>query len=77
MDVIKWLGEENKLGYDIWNKKYKYDDETFVQWLARVSGGDTDVENMILNKEFILVEEFCRTGDFINWEEKLLIQIVM
>ena len=53
MDVIKWLGEENKLGYDIWNKKYKYDDETFVQWLARVSGGDTDVENMILNKEFI------------------------
>ncbi len=24
MDVKKWLGEENKLGYDIWSRKYKF-----------------------------------------------------
>ncbi len=53
MDIIKWLGEENKLGYDIWSKKYKYDGENFNQWLTRISGGDSDVEKMILNKEFI------------------------
>ena len=53
MDVKKWLGEENKLGYDIWSRKYKYDGENFKQWLSRISGGDTDVEEMILNKEFI------------------------
>lgn len=53
MDAVKWLGEENKLGYDIWTKKYKYDNETFNQWLTRISGGDSELSEIILNKEFI------------------------
>ena len=53
MDIITWLGPENKLGFDIWSKKYKYDGENFAQWLVRISGGDKEVEDMILNKEFI------------------------
>ena len=53
MDIITWLGAENKLGFDIWSKKYKYDGENFAQWLTRISGGDKEVEDMILNKEFI------------------------
>lgn len=34
-------------------KKYKYDGETFNEWLERVSGGDQELKEMIANKEFI------------------------
>lgn len=53
MEIREWLGTENKLGLDIWNKKYKYNGETFEAWLNRVAGGDNDLKEMILNKEFI------------------------
>ena len=29
MDIREWLGKDNKLGLDIWKKKYKYDGENF------------------------------------------------
>ncbi len=51
--VEQWLGEDNKIGIDIWNKKYRYKDETFEEWLYRVSAGLNDVADMILNKEFL------------------------
>ena len=38
MQVEEWLGN-NQLSLDIWNKKYRVDNETFEQWLDRVSGG--------------------------------------
>ena len=53
MEIKEWLGKDNKLGIDIWEKKYKYDGETFEAWLNRVSGGDKDLKEMIVNKEFI------------------------
>ena len=53
MDITSWLGKDNKLGMDIWEKKYKYDGETFNEWLERVSGGDQELKEMIANKEFI------------------------
>lgn len=53
MDIVSWLGKDNKLGMDIWEKKYKYDGETFNEWLERVSGGDQELKEMIANKEFI------------------------
>lgn len=53
MDIREWLGKENKLGLDIWEKKYKYNGETFEAWLNRVSGGDKELKEMIVNKEFI------------------------
>ncbi|MGL4403159.1 MAG: adenosylcobalamin-dependent ribonucleoside-diphosphate reductase [Fusobacteriaceae bacterium] len=53
MTVEQWLGKENSLGQDIWNKKYKYDGESFLEWLRRVSGGSQDLSDMIRNKEFI------------------------
>ena len=34
-------------------KKYKYDGETFNEWLERVSGGEPELKEMIANKEFI------------------------
>lgn len=53
MRVEQWLGIENKLGIDIWKKKYKNGDETFDQWLERVTDGDESVKKLILDKKFL------------------------
>ena len=53
MRVEEWLGTENKLGIDIWKKKYKNENETFDQWLERVTDGDESVKKLILDKKFL------------------------
>ena len=53
MTVQEWLGENNQLGIDIWQKKYRYNNETFDQWLDRVSGGDEEVKQLIKEKKFL------------------------
>ena len=53
MTVEQWLGKNNKLGIDIWNKKYRYNNESFDEWLGRVSGGDKDLRQLILEKKFL------------------------
>lgn len=53
MRIQDWLGEDNKLGIDIWTKKYQQDGETFDEWLDRVSGGDPIVKDLILEKKFL------------------------
>ena len=54
MDVKDWLGADNQLAIDIWNKKYKYEDETFKEWLERVSGGNQELKQLIIDKKFLL-----------------------
>lgn len=49
----EWLGEENQIGIDIWEKKYRYNNESFDEWIDRVSGGDKDVKELILSKKFL------------------------
>ena len=41
------------LGNDIWRKKYQQNNETFDQWLDRVSGGDKEVRQLIVDKKFL------------------------
>lgn len=53
MTVQEWLGEDNQLGIDIWERKYRHNDETFDQWVSRVSGGSAQVAKMILQKKFL------------------------
>ncbi len=53
MTVQEWLGEDNKLGQDIWEKKYRYNNESFDEWLDRVSGGDRDLRDLIKDKKFL------------------------
>ena len=53
MTVEQWLGESNKLGIDIWHNKYQHNNETFEEWLKRVSGGNKDVEDLIVEKKFL------------------------
>ena len=53
MDVKDWLGEDNTLGVDIWHRKYQYENETFDQWLDRISNGNTKLARLILDKKFL------------------------
>ena len=53
MTVQEWLGADNKLGIDIWNKKYRYEHESFNEWLDRVSNGNPEVRQLILEKKFL------------------------
>lgn len=53
MNVQEWLGADNQLGIDIWERKYKYGDETFDEWINRVSGGNSEVADLIKSKRFL------------------------
>ena len=53
MLVEQWLGKDNTLGIDIWNRKYRKGEETFDQWLDRVSNNNSDVRQAIVDKKFI------------------------
>ena len=53
MWVEDWLGKDNKVGCDIWRKKYQRNGETFIEWLDRVSGGDEIIRQDILDKKFL------------------------
>lgn len=33
MTVQEWLGTENQLGQDIWERKYRYENETLMSGL--------------------------------------------
>lgn len=47
-----WLDNE-ELSVTIWEKKYRNGDETFDQWLNRISNGDAKVRKLIEEKKFI------------------------
>lgn len=53
MTVQEWLGTENQLGQDIWERKYRYENETFDEWINRVSGGHSEIANLIKEKKFL------------------------
>ena len=53
MNVQEWLGTDNKLGVDIWEKKYRYNNESFEEWLDRVSGKNNSVRKLIEEKKFL------------------------
>lgn len=52
MTIQEWLNND-QLGIDIWEKKYRYNNETLDEWFDRVSGGNNIVKQSIINKEFI------------------------
>lgn len=53
MTVEEWLGKDNIIGIDIWHKKYQYRNETFEEWLDRVSGKNEYIRNLIKEKKFL------------------------
>lgn len=53
MTLQEWLGEDNQLAIDIWHKKYQYQNESFDEWLDRVSGNNEKVKQLIKEKKFL------------------------
>lgn len=53
MNIQEWLGKDNQLGIDIWEKKYRYENETFEEWLNRISGGNSAIRKLIQEKKFL------------------------
>jgi ribonucleoside-diphosphate reductase alpha chain len=47
----KW--DMNELQESIWKNKYQYNNESYDEWLSRVSGGDREVSELIEKKRFI------------------------
>ena len=54
MTVKDWLGENNQLGQDIWQRKYRHNNESFEEWLDRVSAGDNELRKLIIEKKFLM-----------------------
>ena len=50
--AFDWLNE-NQLSYDIWNNKYRFNNESFDEWLRRVSGNDSEIARLIKEKKFL------------------------
>ena len=46
MNVNEWLSG-NILGIDIWRNKYQYNNESFEDWVTRISGGNSDIAKLI------------------------------
>jgi ribonucleotide reductase alpha subunit len=53
MTVEEWLGKDNILGIDIWNRKYRFESESFDEWLDRVSDGNKELRQLIIDKKFL------------------------
>lgn len=52
MTEQEWLNG-NQLSIDIWNNKYKYENESFEEWLDRISNGNSTIRELILKKKFL------------------------
>lgn len=50
--LAEWLGD-SQLGTDIINKKYLQQNETFMEWAERVSGGNQEVKRLFIEQKFI------------------------
>lgn len=53
MTVQEWLGHDNQLGVDIWERKYRYENESFDEWITRVSGKNIAIAELIKEKKFL------------------------
>lgn len=71
LTVQDWLGAGNQLGIDIWQKKYRNGDESFMEWLHRVSGGSDTVRRMILDKRFLFGGRILANRGLANSDRKL------
>lgn len=52
MEIQEWLGN-NQLSLDIWHNKYQFQNESFEEWLNRVSGDNSEIKRLIREKKFL------------------------
>lgn len=53
MTEREWLSNNPDFGVSIWNKKYRYKDESFEDFLHRISGNNKNIEKYIREKKFL------------------------
>lgn len=53
MDLKEYLGEDNTLGVDIWEKKYRFRDESFDEFLDRITNGNEEVKELVKQRKFL------------------------
>lgn len=53
MTIEEWLGQDNQLGTDIWERKYRSEGEDFEAWICRISGGNEEIAQYIKEKKFL------------------------
>ena len=70
-NLSAWLGMEEGLPIDIWNKKYKYENETFEDWLNRVSNGDEAIKELIRAKRFLFGGRILANRGLQNYGKKV------
>lgn len=51
MEFRQWV--DNELSEQIWKDKYQHENETFDEWLDRVSGGNEAIKQLMLEKKFL------------------------
>ena len=52
MTIEEWLNN-NELSLKIWHNKYQNGDESFDEWLNRITDGHEQIKDLILKKKFI------------------------
>ena len=57
-NALKWLNG-NELSYKIWNNKYRYNNESFTDWLDRISDGNDSIKELIIQKKFLFGGRIC------------------
>ncbi len=70
MTIENWLNND-QLSIDIWNKKYRNNNETLDEWFDRVSGGNEKLKKLIIAKKFLfggrtLANRGTNKGSFSN-----------
>lgn len=53
MNIQEWLGNDNELGISIWSKKYCFNNESFEEWLDRISNKNEELKELIRDKKFL------------------------
>jgi TatD DNase family protein len=54
MEVEEWLNTKNQIQIDIFNNKYRYNGESFEDWVKRVSGGDAELARKYISMGFYI-----------------------
>ena len=52
ININTWLND-NELAINIWKSKYQYNNESFDEWLNRVSGHNEELKQKMLEKKFL------------------------
>ena len=71
MNVKEWLGNDNELGINIWEKKYRFENESFEEWLDRVTNGDDDLRRLIVEQKFLFGGRILANRGLQNYGKKV------